>query len=560
MQFRQRYKALQAVEPKCEISVVLSDPHCGQATLSTWPRLARVAKVIAFALSDAAQGYSHPDTTGTRSFSANLAGSHEFGAAQRVDGNAYIRNIRRGILNSNINDPVQGQGPAQLALCRANYGEACAANVQSNVQEDISGLNLQFSLDTSAPEIGGSAPRTGLPPVLRHIFTAGVSGQTSDTHFTQFSQDGVLDAGGGVVGVAGYAPQSDIQAITDAGGIYATDTLLLGPRASLSLSLRFDRSRIALHGLSVDAGGNAVRVDGNHDYQRANPALGATLALTPATTVYANIARGFRAPSAIELACADARHPCAGVPNAFSADPGLEGIRARSFELGARGHWGAADAAAADPPPAHWRFAAFSTRLEDDILFNQSSLSTGYFSNIGATRRDGAEGALDATRGPMDLGISASVLYSVFASGFTVANPANAGALCPGASCVPVRPGDRIPGIAPDMLKVRLGYALRADTRLEAELAAQGPTFARGDENNLQPPGRLPGFALASLGARCTVARNVEIYGKLRNALNRQTANFGMLASNNRMGGVAENFWAVGQPRTLMVGVEAAWQ
>jgi hypothetical protein len=34
MQARQVYMALQAVEPKCEVSVVLSEPHCGQDTLN----------------------------------------------------------------------------------------------------------------------------------------------------------------------------------------------------------------------------------------------------------------------------------------------------------------------------------------------------------------------------------------------------------------------------------------------------------------------------------------------------------------------------------------------
>ena len=32
MQSRHRYSALQAVEPKCEISVVLVEPHWGQGT------------------------------------------------------------------------------------------------------------------------------------------------------------------------------------------------------------------------------------------------------------------------------------------------------------------------------------------------------------------------------------------------------------------------------------------------------------------------------------------------------------------------------------------------
>jgi outer membrane receptor protein involved in Fe transport len=497
------------------------------------------------ALADAARGYSHPDTTATRHVAANLAGTRQFDAQASVEGNVFYRNIGRRILNSNINDPVPSGVPDQLSACAALYGGPCAGNVLSDTREDIAGLALQYSNQTS---------------VLGHkqYFSAGYNGETANTHFTQFAQDGIVDTGGGVVGVDGFAPQSDIHAHNESQGLYATETLQVRPHASLTLSTRFDRSRIALSGNSVDSGGNPVRVDGDHGYQRMNPAIGGTLVLTPQATAFANYAQGFRTPSAIELACADPAHPCAGVPNAFSADPALQGIRAHSMEAGARGRLSAVQGAGvAGDRQLDWRMAVFASRLENDIIFNQSTLTTGYFSNVGRTQRDGVEAALDGTFAPLHLVLSASLLDATYQSAFTVANSANAGSGCPGSSCVPVRPGDRIPGIPREIVKLQLGYTVSERTRLDADMAAQGPSYARGDENNLATHGRIPGFATVQAGFSHQLSKSFELYGKVANAFNRRTANFGMLSNNNLKGGIAENFWAVGPPRTFYLGIKA---
>jgi len=495
------------------------------------------------ALDHASQGYSHPDNTATRNGAANLTGSRQVNASASLQGNVYYRNIGRRIVNSNIIDPVVGGAPDQLAACDAHYGAPCAGNTLSNTDEDIAGLGLQYS--NQAIIMGH-----------KQYFSAGYSGEFANTHFTQFAQGGIVDAGGGVVGIDNYAPQSDILARNNTHGAFATETLLLLPTASLTLSARLDRSHIALSGKSVDSGGLAVRVDGEHLYQRMNPAIGGTVALTPQVTAFANYAQGFRTPSAIELACADPVHPCAGVPNAFSADPKLQGIRAGSMEVGMRGR---RDLGAVASGERHldWRVAGYLSRLSNDILFNQSTLTTGYFSNVGTTRRDGVEAALDATLAPLHLSAASSIIDASYQSAFLVANSANAGSACPGISCVAVHSGDRIPGIPRINAKMQIGYDLSERTQLQCDIVAQGPGYARGDENNLATHGLIPGFATATAGFTRRLSGHVEIYGKVVNVFDRQRANFGMLSNNNLRGGVPENFWAVGQPRTVFMGIKA---
>lgn len=486
-------------------------------------------------LADAAQGYTHPDVTTTQNFALNLSGVHELNRNDELEGNAYFRRITRDILDSNVNDPVVPGAPAQIASCTALFGEACAQNILSHETQNAYGLNLQY---TNQGKLLGR----------QQYFSAGINAESGTATLSQFGQDAVLDASGAVIGVAPYSAQSAIDARTRRYAVYATDTLALGKRSSLTVSGRFDRASIGLGGTSVDQAGNPVTLDGSHSYQRLDPALGGTFALFPATTLFANYAEGFRTPSSIELACADPAHPCAGVPNAFSADPELKAVVAKSVEVGARGKLGRNVA---------WRIAAFHSTLHDDILFNQSTVSTGYFSNVGKTRREGIESSLSGKHARWDYALSATWIRATYQSEFEVADPANPGSACPGPGCIPVQPGDRIPGIPPVIGKLLLGYRVSPQTRIEAQVVAQGAQYARGDENNLALYGMIPGYATVRLGVTRQAAKGVELYAGVTNLFDRRFANFGALADNNLAAGSAENFLAVGQPRAYVLGVRS---
>ncbi len=490
------------------------------------------------ALADAAQGYTHPDVTTTKNFVLNLSGRRDLSETDGVEGNAYYRRISRDLLNSNIDHPVVPGSPDQAASCAALYGEACAQNILSHETQNAYGLNLL--LTNQAKFLGH-----------QQYFSAGINAEYGTSTLSQWSQDAVFDATRATIGVTDFSPQSAVDSRTRRYGAYVTDTLSLGKRSSLTVSGRFDRASVGLSGTSVDQAGYPVSVDGSHSYQRFNPAIGGTYAPSPVTTLFANYAEGFRTPSAIELACADPLRPCAGVPNAFSADPELKAVVAKSFELGARGKL-RGDAA--------WRIAGFYSMLYDDILFNQSTVSTGFFSNVGKTLRKGVESSLSGKRSQWDYALNATWISATYQSPFEVANPANSGSACPGAGCVPVQPGDRIPGIPRLIGKLLLGYRIAPQTRVEAQILAQDSQYARGDENNLATYGKIPGFATVRLGATQQLGRAVELYATVTNLFNRRYASFGALAQNNLGAGTTENFWAVGQPRAYLLGLRAIFE
>jgi iron complex outermembrane receptor protein len=275
--------------------------------------------------------------------------------------------------------------------------------------------------------------------------------------------------------------------------------------------------------------------------------------LSPRLTGFANYAEGFRTPSAIELACADPNSPCTGIPNAFGADPDLKAVVSKTFEIGFRGEVS---------ERLRWRGAAFHSMLYDDILFNQTNAVQGYFSNVGKTLRQGIELGLDGKVDRFDYAIAASWVDATFQSPFTLANGSNSVCIATngagnGCAGVTAQPGDKMPGIPALTLKLRLGYAPTPQTRVKATILAQGPQYARGDENNQDINGRVPGFATVKLDVSHRFDKTLEVFGGVTNLFNAQYATFGTLAPNNLTNGGAEQFRGVAAPRSVYAGLRA---
>ena len=213
----------------------------------------------------------------------------------------------------------------------------------------------------------------------------------------------------------------------------------------------------------------------------------------------------------------------------------------KTYELGLRGNWGS---------QLKWRGALYQTRLENDILFNQSTLTSGYFSNVGATLRQGLELGLDGRTRAWDYALDLDWIQATYQSSFMVANPANS------AASTPVQAGDFLPGIPAWVLKLRVGYALSGADRVGLALQAQGSTFARGDENNADVHGQIPGFATLAVDYHRSLGRSWSLTAGVNNLLDQRYANYGVLATNLLTTGAAEQFLSQGAPRSVYVGVQ----
>ena len=193
-------------------------------------------------------------------------------------------------------------------------------------------------------------------------------------------------------------------------------------------------------------------LDGVNAFHRVNPAAGATWNFAAGATAYANWSQGMRVPTPVELTCADPDAPCT-LPNIFVSDPPLLPVIGTTLEVGARGQ------RRVGASKGDWSAAFYRTDLRDDIQFvaaGAGSLNSGYFRNIGRTRREGLELGMSVPVRPVSLSGRYSYTRATFETAFLENSANNSTAGLDGA--IVVRPGNRIPGIPSQLFKLRVAW------------------------------------------------------------------------------------------------------
>jgi outer membrane receptor protein involved in Fe transport len=347
-------------------------------------------------------------------------------------------------------------------------------------------------------------------------------------------------------------PATDAASRSASLGLYALDAIALSPAWTLTLSARHDRTRTVID----DRSGTAPELNGRHTFARLNPAAGLDWHPGPAWTAFASVSQGFRAPTPMELTCADPGAPCK-LPTGFVSDPPLQAVVARTLEAGARGQPGA----------WQWSVAAWRTQVQDDIQFVASeTASAGYFRNVGATRRQGLELGARAVLGRLTAALRMARVDARFEAGFVEHSPFHPRADAQGLVTVPA--GARLPGIARDSAKLRLDWKASDRWSWGASLSATSASLVRGDESN-QAGAKVAGHGLIDLDARWRVGEGVTLELQLHNLLDRRYATAGVLGRNAFTGpsrafdganGRNELFVAPGAPFAAWLGLEIRWQ
>ena len=217
---------------------------------------------------------------------------------------------------------------------------------------------------------------------------------------------------------------------------------------------------------------------GTHTYSRLNPLTGLSFTPSKNFSAYASYSESNRAPTSIELGCADPDFGCR-LPNSMAGDPDLKQVVAKTTEIGARGF--------IPENKIAWSVAVYNTNLQDDILFVANSASTGYFKNFGQTRRRGAEFGLAGKEGKFSYAFNYAYLEATFQSDATIGSPYNSSADSNGN--IQVKKGNTIPLMPESNLKLRLGYDVNTQFKVGLGATAVSSSYARGNENNLQAVG-----------------------------------------------------------------------
>ncbi|MCW5626831.1 MAG: TonB-dependent receptor, partial [Burkholderiales bacterium] len=292
-------------------------------------------------------------------------------------------------------------------------------------------------------------------------------------------------------------------------------------------------------------------------------------------TGYVSANQGNRAPSPIELGCADPANPCT-LPNALAADPYLKQVVARTIEGGVRGKFNETFGYSS----ALWR-----TQNQDDILFVSTATSAGYFTNFGRTRRQGVEMGLFGEQGRVSFTANYAFVDATYQSEAVILAENNSSRGFDGVGAddeIRVRAGDRIPGIPRHQFRVNMNVRITDAFSIGANVIAMTGNYARGNENNehqagtvtdpvgggtrtFQGPGKTGDFAILHLTARYRVAAQWEIFGRVNNVFDQRYNTAAILAENPfNTAGVyqtnsddwgRETFYAAGAPRAAWIGV-----
>jgi outer membrane receptor protein involved in Fe transport len=511
--------------------------------------------------SDYTSAYTTPDITNNRSTFLNMTVRRSLTSRIALSSNAYFRNVRTSTLNGDLNEDSLDQSVYQpsaadrAALAAAGYsGFPVAGATSSNtpfpfwrcLAQALQGdepakkctglLNRTSTAQNNYGAAGQLNVRQGVGGTS-HQFTAGAAYDRSTVAFAQTTQLGYLNADRGVTpinafadGVTGgsvdgvpYDNRVSLDGTVQTSSVFASDTLSAGIW-HVSLAGRLNRTSVDNRDRITPAGAGSLT--GEHVFARFNPAAGVTVSPSRRVNLYVGYSEGSRAPTSIELGCADPVSPCK-LPNALTGDPPLDQVVTRTWEGGVRGGRDA----------LNWSAGVFRGTNDRDILFVASTQTGfGYFKNFGETRRQGVELAVNGHARIVSLGSGYSFIDATYQSedivdGSSNSSNASASAGAPGlAGTIHVRPGDRMPLIPRHTLKAFASVQATPRLAVDVDLVAASGVIARGNEDNAhQPdgtyylgPGSSPAYAIVNAGARYGLTRWLQLVAQVNNVFDRR--------------------------------------
>jgi outer membrane receptor protein involved in Fe transport len=515
---------------------------------------------LQFLEDDYSSVYTKPDNTQNRSWLLNLARLDRLSDAVTLGANAYYRNIRTSTLNGDINDDSLGESLYQPnaaerdALAAAGYSDfpvsgetqantpfpswRCIANILTNSEPNEKCNGLLNRTATRQHDAGAGAQLTFASTLWQrdNRTTVGTALGRSGTDFTQSSQFGYLTPERGVATIEGpgafadgtqdsenaFDARVDLHGSTTTMSWFLSNTLQLSPIAALTLSGRYDHTSLESDDALTPAG-EPGSLTASHQFSRFNPAAGITLHPAEGLSAYLGYSQGSRAPSVIELGCADPENPCK-LPNAMAGDPPLDQVRTSTWEVGLRGTRGES---------LSWNLGAFRAENRDDILFVADDQSGfGYFRNFGKTRRQGVEAGASATFGPVTVSANYTYLDATFRSEEALNGEGNSsneeGAGFEGE--IEIEPGNRIPLIPRHIAKAMVQWQVLPMLSVSADAMNMGGSYARGNENNEHEadgvyylgPGRTDRYTVVNFGAELHPMAQVRIFAQVNNAFDRR--------------------------------------
>ncbi|MET0071317.1 MAG: TonB-dependent receptor [Candidatus Thiodiazotropha sp.] len=493
--------------------------------------------------------FTRPDITDQEATLLRLGGQRALGDEIILEGAVYYRNSRIDTLNGDDSDFEEcEEAENEGFICEEEEGEEeeLVFDQDGNpivADDDVEGGTVNRS-ESDQDTFGLSLQTAFLQPLggRDNQLIVGIAADRSEVDFNSNTELGSLDESRKAIGSGIFVEESFTEVETETKNLsfYFTDTWSVSEQLALTLSGRWNKTEIELR----DQLGTAL--NGDHSFTRFNPALGLAYDLREGLNLYAGYSESNRAPTAMELTCADPEDPCR-LPNAFLSDPPLEQVVAKTWEAGLRGSM----------PGLSWHIGLFQTTNEDDILFISAGALTneGFFDNVGETRRQGIELTLNGSLADkrLDWFLSYTRLKATFEENLSIASPNNPFAVD---GELAVESGDRLPGLPENLLKAGLTYRVTSNISLGADLQYSSDIVLRGDEANLDE--EIDGYTLVNLRGEYQATDNLKLFAKVDNLFDKEYETFGLYGEADEvLGDDYENprFLSPGSPRAVWAGV-----
>jgi len=521
---------------------------------------------------DRAAVFTSPDITENKMTMLNLSGTQWVNETIQLSSNIFYRKNKTNSFNGDGSefeddgsgdleedgDDVEDQDGNDISSTNANGTSRDAINNISSREQEGFGANIQATIlnDLMGHEnqfIFGSGYQQGLIDhfAIVEIASLGCTFRAEDCT--------LANADRSTIGTNIFVPEegTKIRAHNRTWSLYATNTLSVNEKLSVTASARYNNTHIVLGDRTsqstLASPENPALLNGEHDFDRINPAFGFTYNFNYSNGVYGSYSESSRAPTPIELLCADQSAPCS-LPNAFLADPPLNQVVTKSFEGGLRGTLRNGIA---------YTVSAYHSTNNDDIIFGSvggTTSSRGFFRNVGDTRRIGTEFGLSGIlKKKIDWYFNYSFIEATFEDGFigvSANHPNKTDLNGDGTSSeIQVEAGDRIPGIPEHSLKIGGNYNFNDNFSVGVGGIYNSDQVLRGDESNqLQT---VDDYFVVNANATYKINESFSFFAKVNNLFDTDYETFGLLGEADEIFSSFEDarFHGAAAPISIFIGL-----
>jgi iron complex outermembrane receptor protein len=458
--------------------------------------------------------FTWPQSTHNQLAFLTATGSHSLSDTLTLSGNTYFRGYWQDHVDGNNSEAQPCDPTVGVSVC---FGDPMTKLKGADSLNFPSGTVFgQIDRTSSnAAGYGGSLQATSTAKIFDrpNNIVVGMSIDRGHMQFNAASELGTIDPNnlqvngtGVVINQDNLAPVSLLSNTTYT-GVFATDTFEVTPRLAVTAGWRFNIAQITLN----DQNGGPLSSDNR--FQRFNPVVGATYKLLPNLTAYAGYSEANRAPTPLELGCADPARPCL-IDNFLVSDPPLKQVVSRTIEGGLRGNFDLGSAG-----NLRWNAGVFHTMNTDDIINVSSSIviGQGYFLNAAKTLRQGVEAGVIWSANPWNIYANYTFVDATYQTAMTLQSPNNPSS-DPNTGNIFVVPGDHIPSSPQHRFKAGVEYNVTDAWKIGFDVNAIGSQYLTGDQSNQQP--KVPPYAVVNLHGSYQITKNVELFGNVQNLFN----------------------------------------